>query len=116
MLPHIKVCEERMQQATAEGFLNATDLADYLVGRGVPFREAHGCAGRAVAYALSESKELQDLTLEELKNFSDLMENDVFDVLTTKQMIDRRTLPGGTATNTVASAIADARKRLADES
>ncbi|MFC1798440.1 argininosuccinate lyase [Thermodesulfobacteriota bacterium] len=115
MLPNISVRTENMLQATSEGFLNATDLADYLVGKGMAFREAHGCVGKAVAYALAENKELQALAIEELKSFSDLIEDDVYDVLTTGQMIDRRVTFGGTASGRVAAAIATAQKLLENE-
>ena len=58
-----------MLQAASVGFLNATDLADYLVGKGMTFREAHGCVGKAVGFAIQQGKELNELSLKELKNF-----------------------------------------------
>ena len=116
MLPKLTVNQLAMQQAATSGFLNATDLADYLVTRGMPFRQAHSCVGNAVSYALKQQKELQELTLKELKSFSSLIKKDVFDVLTTEQMINRRTSFGGTATENVKAAIKAAEKSLDKES
>lgn len=105
MLPNIKIKKEAMLEAASRGFLNATDMADYLVARGMPFRQAHSCIGKIVSYAISENKELHEMTLEELKPFSSLFKKDVFDILTTRQMIDRRKSSGGTATKNVEAAI-----------
>ncbi len=115
MIPRITVNRETMRKAASVGFLNATDMADYLVSQGLPFRQAHACVGSAVAHALGKGKELDQLTLEELKTFSPLIKADIFDHLTLKAMIDRRQSPGGTATQNVARAIAAAREVLADE-
>lgn len=112
MLPKIKINAEIMRQATATGFLNATDLADYLVIKGMPFREAHNCVGRAVSYALENKKELHDLSLDELKPFSNLIEEDIFEILSTEAMIDRRKSAGGTATENVLAAIKAAKKEV----
>jgi argininosuccinate lyase len=116
MLPKLTVNQLAMQQAATSGFLNATDLADYLVTRGMPFRQAHSCVGNAVSYALNQEKELQELTLKELKSFSSLINKDVFNVLTTEKMINRRTSFGGTATENVKAAIEAAEKSLDEES
>jgi argininosuccinate lyase len=116
MLPKLTVNQLAMQQAATSGFLNATDLADYLVTRGMPFRQAHSCVGNAVSYALNQEKELQELTLKELKSFSSLIKKDVFNVLTTEKMINRRTSFGGTATENVKAAIEAAEKSLDEES
>ncbi|MFZ0134138.1 MAG: argininosuccinate lyase [Desulfobacterales bacterium] len=112
MLPNIKVNRQAMRAATRTGFLNATDFADYLVGKGMAFRNAHHCVGQAVGYALAHHKELEHLTLEELKTFSNLIQEDVFEILTTEAMIDRRRSAGGTATQNVQAAIAAARETL----
>jgi argininosuccinate lyase len=114
MIPKITVNRETMQRAASVGFLNATDMADYLVGRGIPFRQAHECVGNAVAYALDQGKELDQLSLEELKRFASRIKDDIFEHLTLDHMIDRRQSQGGTATANVARAIADAKKSLAD--
>lgn len=105
MLPNIKIKKEAMLEAASRGFLNATDMADYLVARGMPFRQAHSCIGKIVSYAISENKELHEMTLKELKPFSSFFKKDVFDILTTRQMIDRRKSSGGTATKNVEAAI-----------
>ncbi len=112
MLPKLKINHEAMRQAASTGFLNATDMADYLVARGMPFRQAHSCVGNAVGYALSKKMELHELTLEELKPFSSLFDKDIFDVLTTEEMINRRKSFGGTATVNVLAAIKEAEKEL----
>ena len=115
MLPRITVNREAMRRAASVGFLNATDMADYLVGRGMPFRKAHACVGNAVAHALNHGKELHELSLDELKSFSPLIQADLFDHLALEHMIDRRQSAGGTAMANVAAAVADARRTLADE-
>jgi len=115
MLPKIKINGEQMESALSTGYINATDMADYLVCRGMPFREAHGCVGRAVSYGLSHGKELHEMTLPELRSFSGLIEEDIFPALTNRQMIDRRQSFGGTATENVRAAIDRARQRVADE-
>jgi argininosuccinate lyase len=112
MLPEIKFNKENMQRAASSGFLNATDLADYLANRGVPFREAHRLAGEAVSFALEKKKELHELTLEQLQSFSALIRQDIFSCLTPRQMIEQRTSYGGTGGKMVARAITGAEKQL----
>jgi argininosuccinate lyase len=112
MLPSIRFDETSMHQAASTGYLNATDLADYLVMRGMAFREAHQRAGKAVHFALSQQKELHDLTLQELKSFSDIIEEDIYESLTVAKTIDRRNSYGGTATEQVKAAIEEAEKTL----
>jgi len=113
MLPKIGVNTDRMRQAAESGFLNATDMADYLVGRGVPFRKAHEIVGKAVAYALGEKKELHELTLKELQSFSSQIQEEIFSRLTLEHMISRRLSHGGTAGENVRAAIQEARETLA---
>ena len=113
MLPQIKFNKVNMQMAASTGFLDATDLADYLVNRGVAFREAHRLVGEAVGFAISKKKELHELTLEELQTFSDLIQADIFSYLEIRQMIERRTSYGGTAGKNVRRAIDEAEKFLA---
>lgn len=113
MLPTIKINSDTMRQAASAGFLNATDMADYLVGQGVPFRSAHAIVGQAVAYALDKGKELHELTLKELSTFSKAIEKTLFDHLTLERMISRRQSAGGTATDNVRAAIALAKEKLA---
>ena len=112
MLPQLQINRDRMQNAAATGYQNATDLADYLVTKGMPFREAHHCAGQAVRFALKKKKELHDLSIKQLQQFASQIEEDIYDYLATQQMIDRRTSMGGTATKTVNAAIKNAEKKL----
>jgi len=112
MLPKLKINQETMERATSKGFLNATDMADYLVASGMPFRQAHGCVGGAVVYASSKKKELHELTLKELKSFSSHIKKDIFKILTTDQMINRRKSIGGTALECVKAAIKEAEREL----
>jgi argininosuccinate lyase len=114
MLPKIKINKETLYQATTTGFLNATDMADYLVTKGMTFRESHSCVGKAVAYASNCKKELHELTIEEMKSFSTLIAEDIFGVLTPEQMINRRTSFGGTAQANVKAAIQAARQHLSE--
>ncbi|MEJ2040484.1 MAG: argininosuccinate lyase, partial [Desulfosarcinaceae bacterium] len=115
MLPRLTVNTDAMRRAASSGFLNATDMADYLVGRGVPFRKAHSVVGQAVGYALKKNKELHELTLKELQGFSKAIEEDLFDHLTLEHMVSRRLSAGGTARKNVEAALEQARKTLAAE-
>jgi len=115
MLPTVTVKVDAMRQAASQGFLNATDMADYLVGQGVPFRKAHEIVGQTVAYALGKIKELHTLTLKELQSFSNTIQEDLFDHLTLEHMIDRRQSAGGTAPDNIRDAIAIARQSLQQE-
>jgi len=112
MLPEIKIKKDAMLRASSRGFLNATDFADYLVSKSMPFRDAHSCAGKAVAFALGKGKELHELSLAEMKLFSPLFSDDVFKILTPDSMINRRKSFGGTATKNVLSAIRKAGKDI----
>jgi len=88
---------EKMLKALKLGFLNATELADYLAAKGVPFREAHHVAGSAVAMAEKKGCGLEDLSLDELRSLSDKIEADVAEVLKYETAMKRRNTPGGTA-------------------
>jgi argininosuccinate lyase len=93
----MRVNKERMLSAVQDGFMNATDLADYLVIRGVPFRSAHAVAGEIVQYCLSQKRRIEELSLEELKRFSPKIESDVHRYLTVDAVVQRRRALGGTA-------------------
>ena len=112
MLEHIEVHSKRMYEACKQGFLNATDLADYLVSKGMPFRHAHAVAGRSVAFALNQGKELNDLTLEEFKELSELIGPDVYDFIAIDKTIARRISYGGTGFDNVKQAVAKAAGEL----
>lgn len=112
MLPNIKIKQDIMEDATKTGFLNATDFADYLVTKGVAFRQAHEIVGKAVQYALGLKKELHQLSLKELKSFSSLVSEDIFSYLSVEKMINRRNSYGGTSKKMVMNAIENARNQI----
>jgi argininosuccinate lyase len=112
LLAHLEFNEERLRRATIGGYMTATDLADYLVKKDVPFRQAHAIVGRTVAYGLSAGKELIDFTLDELQQFSPLIEEDVFQVLSVPGSVNSRISIGGTASACVAAALAKAANEL----
>ena len=114
MIPAIKPRREKMRAAALKGFATATDLADYLVRRGVPFRDAHEAVGKAVALGVAKGCDLAQLSLPELQSFSEVIGEDVYDVLTLEGSVAARDHVGGTAPNQVRAAVARARARLAD--
>ncbi len=91
--------KDRMLEATQNGFINATDLADYLVTKGLPFREAHGIVGESVRYCIDNSKKLEELTIDEFKKFSSVIDKDVYKVLPVKSCVERRSSYGGTSSS-----------------
>ena len=113
MIPAINVHRERMLDAARQGFSTATDLADYLVRRGVAFRDAHEIVGRAVRAGVEQDRDLSEMSLQDLQDFSPVIEADVFSVLTLEGSVAARDHTGGTAPVRVRSAIADAQARLA---
>lgn len=112
MLSHIKVDKLNMQQAAIEGFSTATDLADYLVKRQLPFRDAHEIVGRAVGYCIENQLQLRDVKLDKYKEFSELIEQDVYDCLTPEGSVNSRNHIGGTAPRQVKQAVKRAQKNL----
>jgi argininosuccinate lyase len=108
----IQVRAERMRQAAAEGFSTATDLADYLVKKGMPFRDAHEVVARAVKSASARGVDLADLGLVELRGFSPLIDADVSGVLTLEGSVNSRDHVGGTAPAQVRAAVLRHRARL----
>jgi len=112
MIPAIEAKADNMRVAAKRGFSTATDLADYLVKKGVPFRDAHEIVGKSVAFGVAESRDLSEMTLEELQQFSDVIGEDVFDVLTLEGSVQARDHLGGTAPNQVRAAVARARAVL----
>ncbi len=112
MIGELDFSRERMAAALNRGFLNATELADYLVGRGIPFREAHHLTGAAVALAEKEDKGLEDLSLEALRAICPAIDADVFAVLDMKNAVARRNTPGGTGPLAVARQITAVRAWL----
>ena len=97
MLATMTVRPERMRNAASESFGTATDMADYLAAKGLPFRQAHEIVGRIVRRCLDQQQTLDDLSLEELQTFSPLFESDVYDVIALDASVDRRQVRGGPA-------------------
>ncbi len=102
MVETMKVCRENMYAAAQRGFINATDLADYLTKKGVPFRAAYKTVGQAVAYSIKQGKVLENLTLEEYKSFDPLFENDLYSEIDLKNCVAKRISAGGTGPASVA--------------
>jgi argininosuccinate lyase len=108
----ISVRPEAMRAAALQGYATATDLADYLVKKGLPFRDAHEAVARAVRACVDQGCDLSDMTLEQLRGFSNLIENDIFDVLTLEGSVAARDHIGGTAPKQVRLAIKEIRRQL----
>ena len=112
MMPAVDIKHANMKAAAMQGFSTATDLADYLVRKGIAFRDAHEIVGRAVRHGVETGKDLSAMSLEELQTFSDHISDDVFAVLTLEGSLAARDHLGGTAPAQVQLAIATARERL----
>lgn len=109
MLPEIRFREDRMRAGAAQGYALATEVADYLVRKGVPFRKAHHTVGQLVHYCEKLGKELTDFTVDELKKFHKALDADLFPALTLETAVERRTSKGGTSPQRVREAIAAVR-------
>ncbi len=109
MMPYVEVKADNMRKAAMQGFSTATDLADYLVGKNMPFRDAHEVVGKAVAYGIETSKDLSEMSLQELQQFSKVITEDVFKVLTLEGSVAARNHLGGTAPRQVRKRIVAAR-------
>jgi argininosuccinate lyase len=107
MLKSVTFYRERMKKEAASGFSTATDVAEYLVGLGVPFREAHGIVGGLVSYCIKNGKTLFDLTLEEYRSFYPGFGEDIYDVITVEHSVNARKSAGGTAAANVAKRLSD---------
>jgi argininosuccinate lyase len=114
VLDNLTVNEKRAREAASRGFLNATELADYLVKKGIPFRTAHDTVGKAVLFASQNDRELNDLTLEEFRGFSGGIGEDVFDALGLESAVDSKSQAGGTSRARVSEALEKARRSLED--
>ncbi len=112
MLMAIKFHVDRMQAAASEGFMNATDVADYLVTKGIPFREAHEIVGRIVRYCLESGERLEALSLARLREFCPVFKPDVSKYITVEAGVERRLSPGGTSSRRVSEAIQQAKRTL----
>lgn len=116
MIPAIQPKKEKMYEAAKRGFSTATDLADYLVRKGVPFRDAHEIVGKSVGYGVKTGKDLSEMSLQELQQFSNAIEQDVFAVLTLEGSVAARNHIGGTAPQQVKAAAKRAKESLASRS
>lgn len=105
MLATMRVREDRMLQGAKGGFTNATDVADYLVKKGLPFRDAHGVVGRMVAYCIEKDTVIDALSMEEMKDFSDLIAEDVYDAISLDTCVNQRKIVGGPAMETMKAVI-----------
>ena len=112
MLPKIELNSQRSYYGAGRAFSNATDLADYLAKKGLPFREAHEVAGKLVALAIQEDKDLQELSLEQMQTFSKMINSDVYNILKLESVVDARASYGGTARSEVEKQIKLAREVL----
>ncbi|HDR0731844.1 argininosuccinate lyase [Pasteurella multocida] len=112
VLDGIQVNVERTKEAALKGYSNATELADYLVAKGVPFRDSHHIVGETVVYAIQQHKALEALSVAEFKQFSDVVEEDVYQILSLQSCLDKRCAKSGVSPLRVAEAIAEAKARL----
>jgi len=105
MVREMRVNADTMRKAAAKGFSTATDVADYLVRRGLPFRDAHEVVGKSVAYCIANKKDLPELSMDEWKNFSPMIDADIYDAITLEASVNARNATGGTATERVRAEI-----------
>ncbi len=112
MIPTIQIKCDNMYNSTKQGYTTATDLADYLVNKGLPFRDAHTVVGKSVSYGIKHQKDLSELSLKELQTFDSRIENDVFKVLSLKGSLNARNHLGATSPNQVKQTIKIARESL----
>jgi argininosuccinate lyase len=100
--------KDNMAKGARGGFTNATDLADYLVDKGMAFRDAHAVVGHAVLYCIENGRDLEQLSIKEFQNFSELIQEDVYNFIDVKQCVAKRKIPGGPAPETVSRALQEA--------
>jgi len=112
MIDTMKPIPENMKRAAQKGFINATDLADYLVKKGLPFRSAYKISGQLVAKCIAEGKVLEELTLSEYKQFSDLFENDLYNEISLETCVEKRISEGGTSVKSVEAQIEFVKEQL----
>ncbi len=115
MVSSMKANKENMLKAAQNGFINATDLADYLVKKGLPFRSAYKISGQIVAYCIQEKKVLETLTIDEYKQYSELFDDDVYKDIDLKACVDKRISEGGTSVSSVEKQIVFAKDYLSKE-
>ena len=115
MLRTMRFRKERMEESAMNGFTNATDAADYLVGKGVPFRDAHGIIGRLVLYCVEKCTSIDRLSLEELKGISDKFEEDIYEAVSLETCVEKRLTIGGPGSEAMRKVIAKHKEYLAED-
>ncbi len=115
MIATMNIRKENMYKAAQGGFTNATDIADYLVKKGIPFRNAHEIIGKMVLYCIGNNKAIDELTMEEFKSFSDLIEEDVYREISLEKCVSGRNIPGGPAKERVIAAIQSGREFISHQ-
>ena len=115
MISTMKFRKERMAASAMNGFTNATDAADYLVNKGVPFRDAHGIIGRLVLYCIDKNTSIDALSLEELKNISNLFEEDIYDAVSLKTCVEKRLTIGAPGPDAMREVIRMHKAYIAEE-
>ena len=111
MISAMKVRDDKMAEAAKYGYMNATDAADYLVAKGIPFRDCHEIIGKMVLYAINNGKALDELTIDELRTFSDAFDEDIYERISITRCIKAKKSAGSTSFESVAKQIADIRNR-----
>ena len=112
MIADMKVKADNMRIAAARGFSTATDIADYLVRKNLPFRNAHEVVGLTVRYCVENGKDIPELTLDEFRQFSNLIEEDIYDYVTLEASVNARKATGGTAREAVERELAELKKQV----
>ena len=112
MVETMRVKKDNMYRAAQGGFINATDMADYLVRQGLPFRSAYKISGQVVAYCIESGKVLDDLTIDELKKFSELFDDSVFEAISLETCVSKRISKGGTSVSSVEAQLAYVKEQL----
>ncbi len=115
VLENLRVNAEKTRAAATKGYLNVSELTDYLVHRNLPFKTARETIGQIVMYAISQNKELDELSLAEMRKFSEIIEKDVFEILSLEQTLASKNQIGGTAPERVFEALAHAKESLERE-
>ena len=114
LVPEISVNREKMLTAATQGFSTATDLADYLVKKGIPFRDSHETVGKIVQYAIQSNCLLSEIKFEVFQSFSKLIDRDIYKTLSLEGSLNSRTSYGGTSPSNIELAIKEAKQRLLD--
>ena len=114
MLSTIRFREDRMKESARHGFTNATDAADYLVRKGIPFRDAHGIIGQVVLYGIEHKKPIDDMSLEELRQFSPAFDEDIYEAISMETCVDKRLTTGAPGRKAMEEEIKKSKQYLED--